>query len=41
MFIPHICLLMFSVVELLILFICYQRGKGSWLSAGSRPHRLN
>ena len=41
MFVLHICLLMVSVIELLILFICYQRGKGHWPSAGSRPHRLN
>ena len=30
MFVLHICLLMVSVIELLILFICYQRGKGHW-----------
>lgn len=38
-FVPNFCLLMVSVVELLVLFICYQRGKGHWPSAGRWPHR--
>ena len=38
-FVPNFCLLMVSVVELLVLFICYQRGKGHCPSAGRWPHR--